>query len=64
MNFRDLTAERKALKLTQADMAVIIGVSRLTYIKWERKMMLMPIGRYWQICIELDKRKALKTAPN
>src|SRR5437868_15101632 len=54
--WRDLMAERLALKLTQADMAVIIGVSRLTYIKWERNRMLMPVGRYTQICIELDRR--------
>lgn len=61
--FRDLMAERLALKLTQADMAVVIGVSRVTYIKWERNMSLMPIGRYKQICLELDRLKELAKQP-
>lgn len=57
---RDLMAERRALKLTQADMAAVIGVSRVTYIKWEKNMMLMPIGRYRQICLEFNRLSELK----
>ena len=60
--FRDLMAERLALKITQADMAVIIGVSRLTYIKWEKNMSLMPIGRYKQICNEFNRMTKLATS--
>jgi len=42
----DLKPIRDHLRITQAEVAIMIGVSRLTYIKWENNQDLMPIGKY------------------
>jgi DNA-binding XRE family transcriptional regulator len=42
----DIKPIRDYLMITQAEVAVMIGVSRLTYIKWENNQDLMPIGKY------------------
>lgn len=61
---KDLVKQRKDLKLTQEDVALALGVSRVTYNNWEQKISTMPVGRYEQV-LELfenlrAKRKELK----
>lgn len=58
--FRDIRAERETYKVTQADMAVIVGTSRLTYIKWEKDIDTMSIGQYKRVCKELDRLAQLQ----
>ena len=48
------------LGLTQQDVAVLLGVSRVTYIKWEQNLGTMPIGKYEQLMRELDRLETLK----
>ena len=55
--FRDM---RKELHLTQLDAAVLLGVSRVTYIKWEQEPETMPIGKYEQLMAELTRLQELK----
>lgn len=61
---KDLVKQRKDLKLTQEDVALALGVSRVTYNNWEQNISTMPVGRYEQV-LELfenlrAKRKELK----
>lgn len=51
---------RMELGLTQQDAAVLLGVSRVTYIKWEQDINTMPIGKYEQLMKEFDRLKELK----
>lgn len=57
---KDFEKERKALKLTQLDVAMMLGVSRFTYIRWEQEPDTMPIGKYEQLLKEFDRLKELK----
>lgn len=61
---KDLVKQRKDLKLTQGDVALAIGVSRVAYSNWEQDINTMPVGRYEQVLslfIRLrEKRKELK----
>ncbi len=55
--FRD---EREELNLSQQDAAVLLNVSRVTYIKWEQEPETMPIGKYEQLMRELTRLRELK----
>ena len=55
--FRD---EREELNLTQQDSAMLLNVSRVTYIKWESEPDTMPIGKYEQLKREFARLRALK----
>ena len=57
---KDFKAEREELGLTQQDAAVLLGVSRITYIKWETEPDTMPIGRYEQLLSEFARLRELK----
>lgn len=51
---------REELKLTQQDAAVMIGVSRITYIKYEENPDTMPIGKYEALMEGFDRFKKLQ----
>ena len=55
--FRD---EREELNMSQQDAAVLLGVSRVTYIKWETDPRTMPIGKYEQLMREFTRLRELK----
>lgn len=63
--FRHMVAQypmrhiRQLLKITQQDMAIILGVSRLTYIKWENDVDTMPFGSYRKAAIYLNDKYEL-----
>lgn len=57
---KQIKQEREELRLTQADAAVIIGVTRVTYIKWENDPGTMPIGKYEQLMSEFARLRSLK----
>lgn len=55
----DIKHIRTELKLTQADLAVFLGVSRVTFIKWEKHPGEMPIAKYSRLADEYNRMKAL-----
>ncbi len=57
---KNLQEERVNLGLTQQDAAMLIGVSRITYIKWEKNTGTMPIGKYEDLIVAFDRLKQLK----
>lgn len=57
---KDFRTEREELGLTQLDAAVLLGVSRVTYSKWELTPEEMPIGKYEQLLREFDRLRSLK----
>ena len=57
---KDFRAEREELGLTQLDTAVLLGVSRVTYNKWETEPATMPIGKYEQLQSEFERLRNLK----
>lgn len=57
---KDFKREREELNLTQQDAAILLGVSRITYIKWETEPNTMPIGRYEQLLAEFARLRELK----
>ena len=57
---KNLRDTRMQLGLTQQDAAVLIGVSRVTYIKWEQDLDTMPIGKYELLKREFDRLEELK----
>ena len=42
----DIRKRREALHITQAEMAAVLGVSRLTYINYEKDISTMTLGKY------------------
>lgn len=63
--FIDLRERREALHVTQAEMAQILEVSRLTYISYEKDFNKIPIGKYLRaedliIGLEVTRRNLLK----
>ena len=65
--FINLRERREALHITQAEMAQILEVSRLTYINYEKDFNKIPIGKYLRaedliIGLEATKRNLLKEA--
>ena len=57
---KQFKVQREELNLTQQDAAVLLGVSRITYIKWETDPDTMPIGKYEQLIREFDRLIKLK----
>lgn len=57
---KNLEERRMRLGLTQQDAGVLLGVSRVTYIKWEQDINTMPIGKYEQLMREFDRIEQLK----
>ncbi len=57
---KNLAELRVELGLSQQDAAVLIGVSRITYIKWEQSPDIMPIGKYEQLLAEFKRLSELK----
>lgn len=57
---KDLRRVREELGLTQLDVAVLLRVSRGTYIKWEQEPETMPIGKYEELVLELERLKQLQ----
>ena len=57
---KNLLAMRVELGLTQLDVAILLGVSRVTYIKWEQQPLLMPIGKYEELMVAYDNIRELK----
>lgn len=56
----NLAERRMRLGLTQQDAGVLLGVSRVTYIKWEQDLNTMPIGKYELLMKEFDRLEKLK----
>jgi DNA-binding XRE family transcriptional regulator len=57
---KEFKHERDELNLTQQDAAVLLGVSRITYIKWETEPDTMPIGKYEQLMREFERLRNLR----
>lgn len=57
VNFKTL---REELRLSQQDVAIMLNVTRQTYIKWEQSPDIMPLGKYVQLVRELERLKAIK----
>lgn len=57
---KDFRSEREELGLTQLDAAVLLGVSRVTYSKWELEPETMPIGKYEHLLREFARLRELK----
>jgi DNA-binding XRE family transcriptional regulator len=57
---KDFKTERIELGLTQQDAAILIDVSRITYIKYEQDPNEMPIGRYEKLLNEFKRLRELK----
>lgn len=57
---KDFREERRELGLTQQDAAILIGVSRVTYIKYEDDPDSMPIGKYERLKTEFARIRLLK----
>lgn len=55
-----IQSRRERLGLSQQDAAMLVGVSRVTYIKWENNPDLMPIGKYQQLMAEFARLKSLQ----
>lgn len=52
--------DREELGLTQQDAAILLSVSRITYIKWETEPDTMPIGKYEQLMSEFERLRNLR----
>lgn len=57
---KQLKRARRELKLSQQDAATLIGVTRVTYNKWEHDPSVMPIGKYEQLQLEIARLRELK----
>ena len=57
---KEFKQEREELNLTQQDTAILLDVSRVTYIKWEQEPETMPIGKYEQLIREFARLRNLK----
>lgn len=59
---KEFKSQREDLNLTQQDAAMLLGVSRITYIKWEQDPDSMSIGKYEQLVREFDRLTQLREA--
>lgn len=57
---KEFEQSREELNLTQQDAAMLLDVSRTTYIKWETDPSTMPIGKYEQLLSEFARLRELK----
>lgn len=46
---------REQIGISQLDAALLLGVSRPTYVKWENNLDTMPIGKYNQLQKEFKR---------
>lgn len=58
---KNLKDERESLKLSQQDVAILLGVSRVTYIKYEQDPDSMPLGKYEQLMAEFIRLGGIVT---
>jgi len=56
----DIRARRRSLRLTQQDMAVLLDITRVTYIKWEENPELIPVGKYNLLMDQFKKLEKLR----
>ena len=59
---KQFKGEREELNLTQQDAAILLDVSRITYIKWEMYPETMPIGKFEILKREFARVRDLKAA--
>jgi DNA-binding XRE family transcriptional regulator len=57
---KEFREEREELGLSQLDVAMLLDVSRVTYIKWEQEPNTMPIGKYERLVSEFKRLRELK----
>lgn len=57
---KDFREDREELNLSQQDAAMLIGVSRVTYIKYEDDPDTMPLGKYERLMSEFARLRELK----
>ena len=60
INGDELRARREKLNLSQQDMALVMNVSRVTYIKWEQDPTTMTIAKYRELIDELERLEHIK----
>ncbi len=58
---KNLKDKRESLKLSQQDVAILLGVSRITYIKYEQDPSSMPLGKYEQLMAEFIRLGGIVT---
>lgn len=58
---KNLKDKRESLKLSQQDVAILLGVSRITYIKYEQDPNSMPLGKYEQLMAEFIRLGGIAT---
>lgn len=58
--FNFLRETRDDLKLTQQEVAVFLGVSRVTYIKYEQNPDVMPLGLYMKLLEEFERLRKIQ----
>lgn len=58
---KNLKDKRESLKLSQQDVAILLGVSRITYIKYEQDPNSMPLGKYEQLTAEFIRLGGIVT---
>lgn len=59
---KEFRTEREELGLSQQDVAMLLGVSRVTYIKYEEFPETMPLGKYERLVSEFARLRELKEA--
>lgn len=57
---KDFRQRREELNLSQQDAAILLGVSRVTYNKWEQDPKTMPIGKYEELVKHFNRLNELK----
>ena len=57
---KQFKTQRENIGVTQQDVAILLGVSRVTYVKWEQNPDSMPIGKYELLMSEFERLKALR----
>lgn len=57
---KELKGQRQVLNLTQQDAAMLLNVSRITYVKWEADPGTMPLGKYQLLTSEFERLAQLK----
>lgn len=60
MERKDFRTLREELHKSQDDVAALLDVSRITYIKWEQHPDMMPLGKYIKLINELERLKDIK----
>jgi len=57
---KDIRQQREELKLSQQDVAILLGVSRQWYNRWEQDPNTMPIGKYEELIGHFDRYNKLR----